>query len=135
MRHPTSCRSSSCTQPTPTILRPSGCPPPPAPHPPLQHDPSLFCLFFQIPREAGIKQSSLKRVSSKQAGLWGLVEGCLPQGTQSYQLKGRPEGGSDQRPLRPTVLECIPLRGPFKGQGVQVCQCLARGCWEVAWMD
>uniref|UniRef100_A0A452UZS0 Zinc finger protein 517 n=1 Tax=Ursus maritimus TaxID=29073 RepID=A0A452UZS0_URSMA len=57
--------------------------------------------------EAGIKESSLKRVPSKQLGLLGTVWGRLPGGRPKLpERSGSPEDGSDKRPLNPQA------RGP-----------------------
>ncbi|XP_034524734.1 zinc finger protein 517 isoform X2 [Ailuropoda melanoleuca] len=52
--------------------------------------------------EAGIKESSLRRVPSKQLGLLGTVWGRLPGGRPKLpERSGSPEDGSDKRPLNP----------------------------------
>ncbi|XP_014652712.1 PREDICTED: zinc finger protein 517, partial [Ceratotherium simum simum] len=52
--------------------------------------------------EAGMKESSLRRVSSKQAGLLGSVLGQLPGGGPELPVpKGSPEDGSGRRLLSP----------------------------------
>ncbi|XP_019290574.2 zinc finger protein 517 isoform X1 [Panthera pardus] len=82
--------------------------------------------------EAGVKESSPGRVSSKQLGLLGTVWGRLPE-----ERNGRPKDGSDKRQLDPqagglggelstslgTLEEKQPGLGPAEAAGERVYRC------------
>ncbi|XP_029779220.1 zinc finger protein 517 [Suricata suricatta] len=82
--------------------------------------------------EAGVKESSLRRVSSRQLGLLGTVWGHFPE-----ERNGRPKDGSDERPLDPqaggfgeelstspgALEEKQPGSGPEEAVGERVYRC------------
>ncbi|KAF5922051.1 hypothetical protein HPG69_000838 [Diceros bicornis minor] len=82
--------------------------------------------------EARMKESSLRRVSSKQAGLLGSVLGQLPGGGPELPVpKGSPEDGSGLSKITPHLQGLQPPSGSKRGTGLESTQRLAWGHLEV----